>query len=150
MQSVYRFPGGEFHPNFKLNRDLRKQGTLDAELRRLAELGALGAREVAVRVAYDRGGYYQSIRGVLGTGRTGLAVGRVVADDFKANWIEYGYRTIQGRGVKSSDRGRRTRIRNLSSGAQLGFVKGRAPLAKGTRRAGLRVRPRRRGRGGVL
>lgn len=146
MQSVFRFPGGEFRPNFQLNRDLRQQHVLDDELRRLAELAALGAREIAVRVAFDTGDYFGSIRGRLDRGRTGLSVGRVVADDFKANWIEYGYRTIRGQGSRGGDRGRRTRIRNLGEGAELGRVPGRKVLAKGARRAGLRVRPRRSGR----
>lgn len=144
MRSVYKFPGGEFHPNFQLNRDLRQQHVLDGELKRLADLAALGAREVAVRVAFDQGDYFGSIRGQLATNRRGLPVGRVVADDFKANWIEYGYRTIRGQGT--GGRGSRTRIRNLSGDADLGFVKGRKVLAKGARRAGLPVRARRSGR----
>lgn len=148
MRSVFRFAGGEFHPNFKLNADLRRQQVLDPELKRLADLAALGAREVAVRVAFDRGDYFGSIRGTLATNRAGLPVGRVVADDFKANWIEYGYRTIRGQGSRSGALGRRTRIRNLSGGAELGFVRGRKPLARGARKAGLRVRPRRR-KGGL-
>lgn len=144
MRSVFRIPGGEFHPNVQLGRDIRQQGTMDEELRQLAELAALGAKEIAVRVAFDQGDYFQSIHGGLGTNRNGLTVGRVSADDFKAHWIESGYRTIRGQGVKSGDRGRRTRIRNLESGADLGFVKGKNVLRRGARRAGLRVRGRRR------
>ena len=127
MRSAFKFAGGEFRPNFKLNRDLRKQHTLDDVLGRLAGLAALGAREIAVRVAYDRGDYYGSIRGGLGLSRRGLTVGRVSAGDFKANWIENRYRLV------------------TRSGRVVGTVKGRNVLRRGARRAGLRVRPAKRG-----
>ena len=121
MRSVMRFPGGEFHPNVQLNRDLRRQHELDQELAQLAELAALGAREVAVRVAYDQGDYFSSIHGGLGANRNGLVVGRVSADDYKAHWVERGWTTRSGT-----------------------VVKGRNVLRRGARRAGLRVRAGRR------
>ena len=95
----------------------------DDELRRLTADAVLGAKEIAVRVAYDQGDYYQSIHAELGHNRRGLRVGRVVADDYKAHWMERGWTTRSG-----------------------GQVKGRRVLARGGRKAGLRVRaPRRRG-----
>jgi hypothetical protein len=122
MRSVFRLKGGgEFHPNVQLNRDLRQQGVLDDELRRLAELSALGAREIAVRVAFDQGDYFRSIHAGLGRNRNGLTVGRVSADDFKADWIERGYTHESGKRIP-----------------------GRNVLRRGARRAGLRVRGRRR------
>ena len=121
MRSVFRLPGGEFHPNVQLNRDLRQQHVLDDELRRLAELSALGAKEIAVRVAFDEGDYFRSIHGGLGVNRKGLTVGRVSADDVKADWIERGYTQHPGRRIP-----------------------GKNVLRRGARRAGLRVRGRRR------
>jgi len=121
MRSVFRLPGGEFHPNVQLNRDLRQQHVLDDELRRLAELSALGAKEIAVRVAFDEGDYFRSIHGGLGVNRKGLTVGRVSADDWKAHLIEAGWTTQSGT-----------------------HVKGKNVLRRGARRAGLRVRGRRR------
>lgn len=122
MRSVFRLPGGgEFHPNLQLNRDLRQQHVLDDELRSLAELASLGAREIAVREAFDTGDYYGSIHGGLGTNRKGLTVGRVSADDHKAHWVEFGWRTTSGRQVP-----------------------GKNVLRRGARRAGLSVRARKR------
>lgn len=126
MRSVFRFDGGEFHPNFRLNADLRREHTLDGELQRLAQEAALGARELAFRVAYDSGDYYRSIRGGLATNRRGLPVGRVAASDFKAHWIERGHRKV------------------TVNGRVFGFAPGKQILARGGRRAGLRVRGRRR------
>jgi hypothetical protein len=126
MRSVYRFQGGEFHPNFKLSRDLREQHTLDGELERLARLATLGAREIAFRVAFDRGDYFGSIRGGLGRNRRGLTVGRVSADDFKADWIERGHRIV---------------ARNSQ---MVGMAKPKNVLRRGIRRAGLPIRARRR------
>jgi hypothetical protein len=123
-------PGGSIrrgnltlYPNWKLGDDLRRTGTFDAELRRLASEAALGAREVAVKVAFDRGAYFSSIHAELGRNRRGLRVGLVVADDFKAHWIERGWVTRSGT-----------------------VVKGKNVLRRGGRKAGLRVRaPRKRG-----
>jgi len=108
------------YPNWKLGDDLRRTGTLDAELRRLASEAALGAREVAVKEYFDLGAYFGSIRAELGRNRRGLRVGLVVADDFKAHWAERPPKQEQGR--------RRGKI-----------------LARGGRKAGLRIRaPRKR------
>jgi nuclear transport factor 2 (NTF2) superfamily protein len=118
------------YPNYKLGEELRRAGEWDRELRRLAELGALGAREIAVREFYGRdshtgqiGAYYNSIHGQLGYSRKGLRVGLVAADDWKAHWAERGWTTRDGQKVKA-----------------------RKILARGGRRGGLRVRaPRKRG-----
>ena len=111
------------YPNWQLGADLRRTAVFDDELRRLTSEAALGAREVAVRVAFDTGAYYASIHGELGKNRRGLRVGLVVADDWKAHLVEAGWTTQSG-----------TR------------VKGKNVLRRGARRAGLRVRaPRRRG-----
>jgi hypothetical protein len=126
MRSVFRFPGGEFHPNVQLGRDIRQQGIMDDELRRLADLVTLGAKEIAVRSAFDEGDYYRSIHGGLGRNRKGLVVGRTSADDFKADWIERGHRIV------------------TRDGRMVGTVKGKNVLARAARRAGLRVRGRRR------
>lgn len=128
MRSSFTFTGGEFHPNVHLGRDLRREHTLDPALEALAKLGALGAREIAVRSAYDSGDYFQSIKGGVGVGiRSGLAVGRVSAADFKARWVEFGHRKV-------------TRDRRV-----IGVVRGKRVLTKGARRSGLRVKARRRG-----
>ena len=121
MRSVFKFPGGEFHPNFKLNEDLRRQHVIDPQLERWAQEAALGAREIAVRVAFDQGDYFASIHAGLATNRRGLAVGRISAPDFKALWIERGWQTSTGRQVK-----------------------GRNVLRRGLRKTGLRVRSSRR------
>lgn len=123
MRSVFRFPGGEFHPNVGLNADMRREGLLDDELARLADLAALGAREIAFRVAYDETNvtephYFDSIHGGLGRNQRGLTVGRVSADKFTANWIERGFTHHPGR--------RR--------------IPGKNVLRRGARRAGLKVR----------
>jgi hypothetical protein len=111
------------YPNYKLGAELRRTGVFDDELRRLADEAALGAKEIAVKVAFDTGAYYSSIHAELGRNRRGLRVGLVVADDFKANWIEKGWTTRSGT-----------------------VVKGKNILRRGGRRAGLRVRaPRKRG-----
>jgi hypothetical protein len=111
------------YPNYKLGAELRRTAIYDAELRRLTSLGALGAKELAVRQAFDTGAYYGSIHGELGRNRKGLRVGLVVADDHKAHWVERGWVTRSGT-----------------------VVKGKNILRRGGRRAGLRVRaPRKRG-----
>jgi hypothetical protein len=118
------------YPNYQLGAELRRTAIYDAELRRLASEGALGAKELAVKDFYGVdsrtgaiGAYYQSIHGELGRNRRGLRVGLVVADDWKAHWAEGGWTTRSGTKVK-----------------------GRKILARGGRRAGLRVRaPRKRG-----
>ena len=88
------------YPNYKLGEELRRTSVYDDELRRLTADAALGAREIAVRVAYDQGDYYQSIHGDLGDNRRGLRVGRVVADDYKAHWIERDHHDRAGGVVK--------------------------------------------------
>ena len=118
------------YPNYQLGEQLRRTAVFDDELRRLTSEAALGAREVAVRSFYgvdsrtgEIGAYYQSIHGELGRNRKGLRVGLVVADDWKAHFAERGWQLRNGQRVT-----------------------GKRPLAKGARRAGLRVRaPRRRG-----
>ena len=118
------------YPNYKLGPELRKAGVFDDELRRLADLGALGAREIAVKEFFgvdshtgQIGAYYHSIHSDLGHNRKGLRVGLVVASDWKAHFAERGWTTRSGT-----------------------VVKGRRILARGARRSGLRVRaPRRRG-----
>lgn len=111
------------YPNYKLGAELRRTGVFDDELRRLTADAALGAKEVAVKVAFDTGAYFSSIHGELGKNRKGLRVGLVVASDHKAHWIERGWVTRSGTPVK-----------------------GRNVLRRGGRRAGLRVRaPRKRG-----
>ena len=111
------------YPNYKLGPELRRTRMFDDELRRLTADAALGAKEIAVKVAYDTGAYFNSIRGELGHNRKGLRVGLVVADDYKAHWVERGWVTRSG-----------------------AVVKGKNVLRRGGRRAGLRVRaPRKRG-----
>jgi hypothetical protein len=118
------------YPNWQLGADLRRTGVFDDELRRLTDLGALGAKEIAVKDFYgvdsktgQIGAYFSSIRGELGYNRKGLRVGLVVAGDWKAHLAEKGWTTRSGT-----------------------VVKGRKILARGGRRAGLRVRaPRKRG-----
>lgn len=118
------------YPNYKLGEEIRRSGALDADLKRLADLAVLGARELAVKEFYGVdsrtgaiGSYYSSIRGQLGYNRKGLRVGLVVSDDWKAVLAEKGWTTRSGQPVK-----------------------GRKILARGGRRAGLRVRaPRKRG-----
>jgi len=111
------------YPNYKLGAELRRTGVYDAELRRLTAEGALGAKELAVKQAFDTGAYFSSIHGELGHNRRGLRVGLVVADDWKSHLVERGWVTRSGT-----------------------VVKGKKILARGGRRAGLRVRaPRRRG-----
>jgi hypothetical protein len=127
MRSSFKFAGGEFRPNVHLSKDLRRGRTLDPALDDLAKLGALGAREIAFRVAYDSGDYFRSIHGGLGVGvRSGLPVGRISATDHKANWVESGHRKV-------------TRDHRV-----IGVVRGRRVLQRGARRAGLRVRSRKR------
>lgn len=145
MPRVLRKGNITLAPNWDLGADLRRTDNYDALLRHLTDEQVLIAKEIAVVEYFDRGDYFSSIHGDLGIDRRGLVVGLVMADDFKANWAEYGWRTIRGQGVKSSDRGRRTRIRNLSPDADLGFVKGKHILQRAARRAGLRVRSRRTG-----
>lgn len=111
------------YPNYSLGAELRRTATYDDALRRLTADAALGAKEIAVRVAFDTGAYFSSIHGELGRNRRGLRVGLVVADDHKAHWVERGWTTRSGT-----------------------VVKGKNVLRRGGRRAGLRVRgPRRRG-----
>ena len=111
-----------FYPNYKLGPELRRTGVFDDELRRLTSDAALGARELAVKQAFDTGAYFSSIRGELGDNRRGLRVGLVVAGDYKAHWVERGWVTRSGT-----------------------VVKGKRILARGGRRAGLRVRAPRKG-----
>jgi hypothetical protein len=100
----------------------------DDELRRLANLGALGAREVAVKDYYgvdshtgQIGAYFSSIHAELGKNQRGLRVGLVQADDWKAHWAE--------------------RPPKQETGRRRGEI-----LARGARRSGIRVRaPRKRG-----
>ncbi len=113
------------YPNWKLGEDLRRTAVYDDDLRRLADLAALGAREFAVKEYFgvdshtgDIGAYYRSIHAELGRNRRGLRVGLVVADDFKAHWAENPPRQEKGK--------RRGKI-----------------LARGARKAGLRVRRKR-------
>jgi hypothetical protein len=111
------------YPNWQLGADLRRTGVFDDELRRLTSDAALGAKELAVRQAFDTGAYFSSIHGELGHNKKGLRVGLVVATDFKAHWVERGWVTRSGT-----------------------VVKGKNILRRGGRRAGLRVRaPRKRG-----
>jgi hypothetical protein len=111
------------YPNYKLGAELRRTAVFDDELRRLTADAALGAKELAVKQAFDSGDYFSSIHGELGNNRKGLRVGLVVADDYKAHWVERGWITRSGT-----------------------IVKGKKILARGGRRAGLRVRaPRKRG-----
>jgi len=140
-RGLIRGKGFIFEPNYQLGHDLRRSGVLDSALNQFAAEVALTAKELAVREAFDTGDYMGSIHGGLGKGRTGYVVGRVSADDFKANWIEYGHRTVHGGGTG------RTRIRNLQGETSFGMVKGRHILRRAARRSGLRVRNRRRAGG---
>lgn len=116
------------YPNWQLGADLRRTAVFDAELSRLAELGALGAKEIAVKEYYgvdshtgQIGAYYASLHAELGRNRKGLRVGLVQADDWKAHFGEVPPKQEKGR--------RRGKI-----------------LARGARKSGLRVRaPRKRG-----
>jgi len=118
------------YPNYKLGAELRRTGVFDDELRRLTADAALAAKEFAVKDFYgvdsrtgQIGAYFSSIRGELGYNRKGLRVGLVVADDWKGVLAEKGWTTRSGT-----------------------VVKGKKILARGGRRAGLRVRaPRKRG-----
>ena len=140
-RGLIRGKGFIFEPNYNLGHDLRRSGVLDPALLGFAAEITLTAKELAVREAFDTGDYMGSIHGGLGKGRTGFVVGRVSADDFKANWIEYGHRTVHGAGTG------RTRIRNLQGETSFGMVKGRHILRRAARRSGLRVRNRRRSTG---
>lgn len=71
---------------------------LEAVLRSTQALGALeqltgtvadNARAIARAEAFDTGDYHDSIENVVGI-EAGRATGRVIADDFKAVWIEDG------------------------------------------------------------
>jgi hypothetical protein len=108
-------------PNWQLGRDLRRTHTFDPTIQPyLAEI-TLAARELAVRDAFDQGDYFGSIHGEVRPVR-GQNVGLVMADDFKANWIERGWTTRAGT-----------------------TVKGKRILRRAARRAGLRYRaPRKR------
>jgi hypothetical protein len=115
------------YPNYKLGAELRRTGVFDDELRRLTSEAALGAKELAVRQAFNTGDYFSSIHGELGHNRKGLRVGLVVADDYKAHWIERGWR-------------------HHSHGQPTGvIIRGKNILRRGGRRAGLRVRAPRKG-----
>jgi len=139
MRGVLRRGQVTLAPNWNLGHDVRAAGIFDAEIRILGERAALGAKEVAVKEAFETGAYFSSIHFEIATGKRGEQIGRVVADDFKAGWIERGHRTVRGQGTG------RKRLRNLQGTPSTGFVKGRNILRRGARRAGLRVRgPRKR------
>jgi hypothetical protein len=111
------------YPNYQLGAELRRTAIYDAELRQLASMAALGAKEIAVKSFFGVdshtgavGAYYDSIHAELGRNRRGLRVGLVVADDWKAHWAEKGW-TANGTPVKA---------KNI--------------LRRGGRKAGLRVR----------
>lgn len=139
MPRSFRRGNVELQPNWQLGRDVRRSGVLDPEVRRLAELAVLGAKEIAVKEAFDTGDYFASIHVEFAVDKHGGHIAQAVADDFKAGWIERGHKTVQGTGTG------RQRIRQLTGEPTLGFVKGRNILRRGARRAGLRTRaPRRR------
>jgi hypothetical protein len=111
----------ELAPNWDLGPDLRRTGIYDGLLRQLTQEQVLIAKEIAVREFFDTGDYYNSIHGDLGVNRKGLVVGLVMADDFKANWAEHGWTAPGGH-----------------------HIRGKRILQRAARRAGLRVRGRRR------
>lgn len=122
MRSVMKFRGGELHPNTKLGGEIRSSGVLADELERRAQLAALGAKEIALRVAFDKGDYFASIHAGVAVRSDGVTVGRVSADDFKAHWIENPHRLV------------------ARDGRVVRVVPGRNVLRRGARRAGLKVR----------
>jgi hypothetical protein len=122
MPGVLRQGGVTLHPNWQLGRDLRHSHAFDAILDRLASEAATASQAIASREFYKTGAYRGSIDAGVGPNRRGSVVGRIVATDYKAVWAERGWTAPGGRKVA-----------------------GRKILARGARRAGLRVRaPRRR------
>ena len=72
------------------------RGPLEAALGQVADEIAARARAIARVEAYDTGAYHDSIRGESGDNEQGELVGRVVADDWKAHLIEFGYTRADG------------------------------------------------------
>jgi hypothetical protein len=64
----------------------------DTELAALADAAATFSAGLARRVAWDHGDYGRSIHGSLDYDDQGRRVGRLIADDWKANWVERGFR----------------------------------------------------------
>jgi hypothetical protein len=122
MPRVFRQGGVTLHPNWNLGRDLGRSHVLAPVLDRLAQEAASASEAIARAGFYDTGDYLRGIDAGVGPNRRGRMVGRVVATDWKSAWAERGWTTQGGRKVP-----------------------GRKILARGARRAGLRVRATRRG-----
>ena len=76
-----------FVPNRGFESEIIRDPSMVETLLPLAEQAAAAARGLApVRLGY----YKRSIEGVAGKRYDGIYVGRVLATDFKANWIEKG------------------------------------------------------------
>ncbi len=82
-------------PNRRLEAELRKSREVEPLLKDGAETIAEEARNIAQREAYQTGAYRNSIEAVAGED-AGEVKGRVVAKDFKAGWIEFGYTQRNG------------------------------------------------------
>ncbi len=76
-----------FIPNFGIADELESDKEIAEKLRPLGERAAAIAQKLAPRLSGD---YANSIHVVTGINEEGKAVARVVADDFKAGWIEKG------------------------------------------------------------
>jgi len=67
-------------------------------LEKVAKEAATEAQGIARMEAYDTGSYHDSIEGsaeIEGVGATGY----LNAFDYKANWIEFGYRSVPGKAI---------------------------------------------------
>lgn len=76
-----------FIPNPGFAKEYARSDTPDEMLQDLADRTAARARQDAPRRS---GNYRDSIKGIVGPDETGVHVGRVLATDFKAHWIEAG------------------------------------------------------------
>ena len=76
-----------FVPNPGFESEIIRDPSMAESLLPLAEQAAAVAKGLApVRLGH----YRDSIEGVAGARDDGIVVGRVLSDDFKANWIEKG------------------------------------------------------------
>lgn len=83
-----------FVANHNLESDIAHSDEMRDVLESKAQEVADEARRIARAEAYQTGAYHDSIRAVVGERDDGEVVGRVLASDYKAVWIEVG--TAQG------------------------------------------------------
>jgi hypothetical protein len=76
----------------RLEDKLASSHEFDTELAEVADAAASFSQALARRVAWDSGDYGRSIHGELDYDDQGRRVGRLIADDWKANWVERGFR----------------------------------------------------------